>query len=772
MGTAAAPRSDRRAAGTWRVSVRGVVQGVGFRPFVHRLALRCQLTGWVRNEAGTVEIVLGGSERALDEFLHALRSEAPPLAHIATLDVVQTAEPAGESFRIVSSRDDAVGRQPISPDVATCAACERELYDPTNRRAQYPFITCTDCGPRHSVIQAMPYDRERTTMTTFTQCAECLREYCATDDRRYHSETNSCPGCGPRVLLLSATGETMSSAAPIEHAARLLSAGATVAVRGIGGFHLAADATCESAVRRLRDRKHRDGKPLAVMVRSLAAACSIAQVSPAEAAWLLSAARPIVVLRLREHAAIARAVSDGLPTVGVMLAYSPLHMLLLDRIRGPLVMTSGNPTSIPLAFTLEQALTSLQGIADAFLTHDREIAAPIDDSVMRIVDGEPVLLRRARGFAPLPVPLPVPAAQPILAVGAHLKNTFALADGGDAFVSQHIGDLETLETMEHCERSVEAFTRMLRIEPAVAVRDLHPEYLSSRFAQRLGLRRTLTVQHHHAHVAAVMAEHGVTERVIGLAFDGTGFGDDGCIWGGEFLVADLAGYTRAGQLRYAPLPGGDAAARQGWRAAVGYASLGGVDGRLIEYVLNDIPPDSIRIARQQCERRLNAPLASSTGRLFDAAAALLGICTNSRFEGEAAMHLEMAAGAHAAAPIPCPVEARDGRAVLDPVPLLIELAARRIDGEDSTVLAAGFHESLACAAAELAVLLAEREHVRTVVLGGGVFQNGRLLSSVSRRVRDAGLHVLTAAVLPPNDGAISYGQAAIAAAQLANGGAS
>jgi hydrogenase maturation protein HypF len=753
--------------GAWRVSVRGVVQGVGFRPFVHRLAARYELNGWVRNEAGTVEMVLGGTAAALEGFVCALRSEAPPLARIETVTVATTSEPPGDRFEIAGSDDDSVSRQPISPDVATCGECERELYDPADRRYGYPFITCTDCGPRHSVIQAMPYDRERTTMAAFRQCPACLSEYHSLDSRRYHSETNSCAECGPRVSLLSAAGADVHSAAPIADAARMLCGGAIVAVRGIGGFHLGTDATCETAVRRLRERKYRDGKPLAVMVRSLEEARSIAFLSDAEAEWLHSVERPIVVLRLREFAGIARAVGDGLPTIGVMLAYSPLHMLLLDGVDRPLVMTSGNPSNVPLAVTNEEALTSLRGVADAFLTHDREIASPIDDSVLRVVDDQPLFLRRARGFAPLPVRLPIPARQPILAVGAHLKNTFTLAHGHEAFVSHHIGDLETLETMQHCERSIAGFSRMLHLEPRVIARDLHPEYLSSRYAERAALTPPLTIQHHHAHIAAVMAEHGVTERVLGLAFDGTGLGEDGCIWGGEFLVADLLGYKRVGQLRYAPLPGGDTASRQGWRAAIGYASLSECDGHLIERVIADVPAASLRIAWQQCEKRLNAPLASSMGRLFDAAAAIAGVCAHSRFEGEAAMHLELAAGQRDAHAIPLAISKTAGRLVLDPVPLLIELAAARLEGEDPAVLAAVFHESLARACVEVAVDLAVRERLTTVALGGGVFQNGRLLSAIAGRLREVGLLVLTASALPPNDGAISYGQAAIAAARLA-----
>ena len=772
----AAARGGDPAHAVWRVAVSGVVQGVGFRPFVHRLADRFGLGGWVRNVSGEVELSLHGRRDALQGFVGAMRSEAPPLARIDAISVVESpAAPAREPgaerrFRIVESDVERSTRQLVAPDVATCAECERELTDPDNRRAGYPFITCTSCGPRHSIIEAMPYDRERTTMRAFEPCPECGREYDDIGDRRYHSETNSCWTCGPQVsLLLASDPSAIARPDPIGRAATLLREGAIVAVRGIGGFHLAVNATDDAAVRRLRERKHRDGKPLAVMVRSLRAARELARISDAEATLLASPQRPILVLE-RRSSDLAPAVSDGLRTVGVMLAYSPLHMRLLDLARCPLVMTSGNPASLPLAVTLEDARDTLGGIADAFLTHDREIVAPIDDSVARLAGDSVVLMRRARGYAPLPVPLPIAAPVPLLAVGAHLKNTFTLVDGRDAFLSQHIGDLETLETKAHWERSRSALSRMLAIEPRVVVRDLHPEYLSSRLAETLGARDIIVVQHHHAHIAAVAAEHGVTRNVVGLAFDGTGYGADGAIWGGEFLVADLASYRRVGQLRSAPLPGGDAAARQGWRAAVGYAFLADADARaLILECLGGESAAAIATALRQCDEGVNAPTASSMGRLFDAAAAILGVCAQSRFEGEAAMRLESVAATAPEAPLPFPIVRRADRWMLDPVPLLSELAQRRLDGGEGSVatLAAAFHTSLAASASELARQLCDAHDLSTVALGGGVFQNARLLCEVRDRLTVAGMEVLVARQLPPNDGAISYGQAAVAAARLA-----
>ena len=751
---------------TWRLSVHGVVQGVGFRPFVHRLANRLRLGGWVRNEAATVEIVLTGTGASLGAFVAALEAEAPPLARIDAVTVDEWEVESFDAFEIVTSHDDRCGRQPISPDVATCAACERDLYEATDRRAGYPFITCTDCGPRHSVILGMPYDRERTTMRAFRPCAECRREYDDIDNRRYHSETNACAVCGPGVQLLDPAGENGVSSSPIEDAARLLREGAIVAVKGIGGFHLAVDATSESAVRRLRDRKHRDGKPLAIMVRRLGDAGELAHISPVEARWLASPERPILVLQAKDPSPLAPSITDGLATVGIMLAYSPLHMLLLDAVRRPLVMTSGNPANRPLASTLEEARETLEGIADAYLTHDRDIAVPIDDSVARVANGELMLMRRARGFAPLPVLLPLASPVPLLAVGAHLKNTFTLVHGGDAFVSQHIGDLETLETRELWERSTASFSRMLRFEPRVAVRDFHPEYVSTQLATQLGTESVIAVQHHHAHVAAVAAEHGVTGSVLGVAFDGTGYGDDGQIWGGELLVADLTAYRRVAHLRYAPLPGGDAAARHGWRAAVGYAWLAGDEAKVIEQALADVPAAHVRVARQACERGLNAPLASSMGRLFDAAAAILGICRHSRFEGEAAMRLEAAAGEREGELLSMPVVRELNDFIVDPVPLLVQLSQRVVAGDDPRDLAAAFHETVACRWAALVTCVARLEQLDTVALGGGVFQNARLVTRLADLLSNAGLRVLTARALPPNDGGISYGQAAVAAARL------
>ena len=755
------------ARGALGLRVTGVVQGVGFRPFVHRLAARYRMAGWVRNTSAEVQIWVEGPAGDLDAFAHALEAEAPPLARIERVERTRESPRGLDRFQIVESKSDPDRRQPVAPDVALCAACEQELFDPGNRRYRYPFITCTDCGPRFTVIESMPYDRAATTMSAFTQCPVCRTEYETPGDRRHHSQTNSCSVCGPRVWFERDGAMVSQGEDAIAAAAGALVTGQVVAIRGLGGFHLAVDATDDEAVHRLRSRKHREAKPFAVMVRTLAEARALAQISADEAALLESRERPIVLVtpHARPSLGLAPSVAPGLGVIGVMLAYTPLHHLLFDLVQRPLVMTSGNRSDEPIATGNDEARGRLEGIADAFLLHDREIAARYDDSVVRVTRAAPVFLRRARGYAPLPLTLPVPSPLPLLAVGPHLKNTFTLAQGADAYVSQHIGDLENLETLEHFQAALAVHRRLFRIEPRVAVRDLHPGYLSTRIAQETGLE-VLTVQHHHAHIAAVLAEHGRTGPVVGLAFDGTGYGADGRVWGAEALIADLRGYRRVAHLRYAPLPGGDLAARQPWRSALGYASLD-PSGAAFAPARELVPHHERDVAEQQIREGVNAPLASSLGRLFDAAAAILGVCTVAAYEGQAAMLLEGLAGRRAAAPLGFPLLERPEGWELDPVPLLTALAERARRGADVQDLAARFHESVAAAAADLACRAAAREGVRVVALGGGCFQNARLLDGCASRIRAHRLEVLVPRLLSPNDGSVSYGQAAVAAALLA-----
>ena len=752
-----------------RVQVTGQVQGVGFRPFVHRLALRHGLGGWVRNESGAVEIEIEGGDAELADFLRGLRQEAPPLARIEEVRS-RPCRPAGSGgFTILDSVVQEGRRQPVPPDTSLCAACEAELFDPSNRRHRYPFITCTDCGPRFTLIEALPYDRERTSMRAFVQCSECLREYHDPADRRYRSETNSCPACGPRLWFETAGTSEHAPAGEdaLEAAAELLRGGGVLALRGLGGFHLAADATDDGAVGRLRRRKRRVAKPLALMVRTIDEARALGEVGDQEARLLRSPERPVVLLRRREGAGLAAAVAAGLDSVGVMLAYTPLHHLLLQRTGRPLVMTSGNRSDEPIAIGNAEARLRLGGIADGFLLHDREIVARYDDSVLRFAGEAPVFLRRARGYAPVPLGLPVASPIPLVALGPHLKNTLTLVHGDRAWVSQHVGDLEGLETLEHFRQVLERFRVLFRIEPEVAVRDRHPGYLSTRLAEELGLARIVAVQHHHAHVAAVLAEHGRTTPVLGVAYDGTGYGDDGHTWGAELLAADLTGYRRMAQLRYAPMPGGDLAARTPWRAACGFLSLEPSVAPAFRCAFEGLDPRERSIAERQAAAGLNAPLVSSMGRLFDAAAAVLGVRRTSDYEGQAAMELEALAGRRELeAPPPRIGGGGDDPWVLDPLPLLAELGERRQRGQDPADLAALFHEAVTRATAELVTRVSESSGLRVVALGGGVFQNARLLVSIRERLEASGLEVLIPRALSPNDGAVSYGQAAVAAALL------
>lgn len=751
-----------------RVTVTGVVQGVGFRPFVHRLAIRHEVAGWVRNVGGEVEIAIEGPGEALDAFLAALRDEAPPLARIEMV-TIETVTPSGaEGFAVERSSDPVGRRQPVSPDAALCGACEAELFDPANRRHRYPFITCTDCGPRFTVIEAMPYDRERTSMACFTMCPACRTEYETPGNRRYHSETNSCPSCGPRLWFEGATGARIDETdRAIRWAALLLAAGGTVALRGFGGFHLAVDATSSPAVARLRDRKRREAKPFAVMVRTLADARRLAEIGEVEAGLLTSSARPVVLARLRAGARLAPEVAPDLDTIGVLLPSTPLHHLLLEAAGHPLVMTSGNLSEEPIAIGNDEARERLDGIADGFLFHDREIVARYDDSVVRVAGAEPLLLRRARGIAPLPIPLPVAAPRPILAVGADLKNTFTLVDGNRAYVSQHIGDLESFETQQHFDDALLRFRTLFQVTPEVIARDLHPGYHSTRIAEAMAPRPVLTVQHHHAHIAAVLAEHGETGPAIGVAYDGTGYGDDGQVWGAEFLLADLLSYRRLGQLRYLPLPGGDLAARQPWRVALGALALEPSAREALALAFVGVSRQELAVAEQQVERRLNCPQASSMGRLFDAASAVLGVRQLSQYEGHAAMELEALAGDQTGQALPFPIRARDdGPWLLDPLPLLVELGNRRQHGTPVQQLAADFHESVIAATVAMVEATRRRTDCGTVALGGGVFQNARLAAHLPERLAERGFRVLRPRLLSPNDGAISYGQAAIAAAVL------
>jgi len=763
-----------------RLEVRGTVQGVGFRPFVYRLGRGLGLDGWVRNDGGVVIIEAAGTPEALAAFTERLSSEAPPRARVSGVTVTALpawlAEPGG-GFRVASSAEGAAATAPgmpapggeIPPDLATCDACLAELFDPADRRYRYPFLNCTDCGPRATIIDALPYDRERTTMRAFSLCPKCRREYADPADRRFHAEPVACPVCGPRLAWL-ADGVLGHGEDALRAAERMIRAGGIVALKGLGGYQLICDAGNEAAVARLRARKRRPTKPFAVMVADLATARAYAEVDDVEAGLLTSIARPIVLLRPIPGGPLVGGVGPGAVRLGLFLPGTPLHHLLLADLAMPLVVTSGNRAEEPIAIDDAAAEDQLGSIADGFLRHDRAIRSRYDDSVTRVVSGRPSIIRRARGFSPEPLRLPIPAAEPVLAVGAQLKHTFTLAYQGAAFVGPHTGDLEQLATMDAFTGNLAHLSRVVGIEPRVVVHDLHPGYLSTQYAASLPGRR-IAVQHHHAHVASCAAEHGVTGRYLGVAYDGLGLGDDGTLWGGEVFVADLVSYRRVARFGRAPMPGGAAAVRRPARMALGYL-FGDPQGGLLasaEPFLRRLPEREVATVGRMVARGVNSPLASSAGRLFDAVAALLGLCDDATYEGEAAVALEAAAGYAPGIALPWRIDEQDGLWVFDPAPTLRAVLEEQRDGGSVEALAAGFHDAIAAVTVELCSRAAGRHGVRTVCLSGGVMQNQRLVSAMLSGLTAAGLHPLINETVPVNDGGISYGQAAVAAARLHGG---
>lgn len=788
---------DPTPRATRSLDIEGVVQGVGFRPFVYRLAIELGLDGSVRNVAGRVEVDLSGPPDALDDFALRVRSDAPPRARVERV-AIAAREPApaapGSGIVIEESVAAASAVRLFPPDIATCDDCLRELFDPADRRYRYPFINCTNCGPRATIIEELPYDRAQTSMRDFPLCAACTAEYRDPLDRRFHAEPVACAVCGPRLAWRRPDDPAPTALAEDALAAAVadLRAGRIAAIKGLGGYHLACLATDAAAVARLRDRKRRWAKPFAVMVRSLTDARRLARISRKEAALLISPARPIVLVRVRQGArpALATGVTNGDRRVGLFLPYTPLHHLLLAALDVPIVLTSGNLSDEPLATDDEDALTRLAGIADGFLVHDRRIRARYDDSVTRVVgagtvDERESVIRRGRGYAPDPLDLPVrvPDGETVLAVGAELKHTFTLASGGRAHVGPHTGDLEDLLTHRAFQDNLAHLERLLAVEPRWVAHDLHPAYLSTQLAvARFPAERRIAVQHHHAHVASCAAEHGVTGTFLGVAYDGLGMGDDGTFWGGELFLADLAGYRRVGRFGRAPMPGGAMAVKKPYRMALGYL-LGvegeqgsiGLPGRWSELAadfLGRLDPREVEIVRLQVGRGLNAPVASSAGRLFDAVSSLLGLRDVAEFEAQAAIDLEMAAagvdGTRTRGALTWTVDRRDGLLVFDPRPTLLAVLEGMAEGVAAGALAARFQRAIAEVTREL-VAAAARESggaVREVCLSGGVWQNGALTDLVVRGLARDGYVPHVNERVPVNDGGISYGQAAIAAARL------
>jgi len=765
-------QNKRDAAGRQRQKIRvtGVVQGVGFRPFVYGLALQAGLSGLVGNDSAGVFIELEGTQEQIAGLLERLAASPPPLAVIESIETEEIAVIGTRGFTIVESERKVAANTLISPDMSVCEACIGDFKDPANRRYGYPFTNCTNCGPRFTIIEDIPYDRPLTTMAAFPMCAACSAEYHNPLDRRFHAQPNACPVCGPHVWLARSgveSGTATSGDAALQAARALLASGEVVAVKGLGGFHLACDASSDRAVATLRERKGRVDKPFALMAADLHSVRRFAEVSPTEEALLKSKERPIVLLRKRPSAALSPLVAPGNDFVGVMLPYTPLHFLLLEEVEGVapvLVMTSGNFADEPIVSDNAEALKRLSSLADAFLLHDRDIAARCDDSVIRVWRDAELPIRRSRGYAPFPVRLPF-EAPPILAVGGELKATFCMTKGPYGYMSQHVGDMENLETLGAFAQTVAHFEHLFRVEPQLLACDMHPDYLSTRWAlERTAHLPLVHVQHHHAHIAAVMGEHQLhsSEQVIGLSFDGTGYGTDGAIWGGEVLLADYAGFERLAHLRYMPLAGGDVAVKRPYRLALSYLWAAGLDwDERLECVraCSDVERE---VLRRQLETGLNVVPTSSMGRLFDAVAALAGVRQVVSYEAQAAIEFEALAD---------PAEAGSYRiefagGEMDPRPLLEEALRDVLSEVPLSVVAARFHNGVAKVALELCEWVRLEKGLNRVALSGGVFQNILLLEKMTALLEQQGFEVLAHRLVPPNDGGLALGQALVAAAKF------
>jgi len=752
-----------------KICVRGIVQGVGFRPFIYSLALRCQLTGWVRNTSSGVEIEVNGRPADLDAFEYEIRSNPPPLARIDTVESQPVAADSYTSFEIITSQPQAGDFLPVSPDVSICPDCRREMFDPADRRYRYPFINCTNCGPRFSIIRDIPYDRPNTSMSGFDLCSDCQHEYDNPLDRRFHAQPVACPVCGPQVWL-AAGGERLSEReTAIQQVRALLAEGKILAIKGLGGYHLACDASNPQVVEELRRRKKRSDKPFALMAFNVAAVERHCQVSPAERALLESTQHPIVLLQRRQDSGIYAGCAPGQTTLGFMLPYTPLHLLLLEPAPGfpdALVMTSGNLSEEPIAYEDADAIERLSPLVDAFLLHDRPIHIRVDDSVASVVYDQPYLSRRARGYTPDPVRLPFAVGE-VLAAGAELKNTFCLTRDRYAFLSHHIGDLENYETLRAFETGVGHFQRLFRVRPTAIACDLHPNYLASRYARRRAEEEGLPlveVQHHHAHLAAVLADNGWDrdEPVIGFCFDGTGYGTDGAIWGGEVFYGGYTGYQRCFHLDYVPLPGGDLAVRKPGRAALAHLQAAGLEWEPDLPAVEHFCAEDRTAIRSQLTYHLNAPLTSSMGRLFDAVSALLGVCATATYEGQPAIELEALADRVEMGYYPIALSS-DRIDITGMWPALLEDWR---SGMPLPILSARFHNSIAHLVLDAARNLRERTGCATAALSGGVWQNRLLLERSLRLLQDFGFTVLLHRQTPANDGGVALGQAVIAARTL------
>ena len=757
-----------------KISVSGIVQGVGFRPFIYRIAHRESLSGFVLNNPQGVEIEVEGEIIRLSAFLTAIVNELPAQARVDTMTANFVDATGGTEFVIEESSGSAERTVLISPDIGTCADCLRELRDSEDRRYRYAFTNCTNCGPRYTIIRSVPYDRKNTTMGVFELCPDCAREYTDPLDRRFHAEPNACPVCGPEVVLKDSAGRPVECEDPIAAAIGHIASGRIVAVKGLGGFHLAADATNDEAVRTLRERKQREEKPLAIMSASVETVRTYAEVSEEEEGVLSGSQRPIVLLKKKSSGVIAESVAPGNKYVGVMLPYTPVHHMLLGTGLVALVMTSGNISEEPIAIDIDDAVRRLGDIADYYLDHNREILSRCDDSVVRVIDGEMLFSRRSRGFVPLPVDLEE-GGRVILACGAHLKNTVALTRKNQVFPSQHIGDLENLEAFDFYKSTVAHMEDIIKVGPEAVAHDLHPDYLSTQFAREIPGLEKIGVQHHHAHIASCLGEAGIEEPVIGFSLDGTGYGPDGTVWGGEVLIATRRDYERAGHIETVLMPGGERAVREPWRMALSHvlnaSRRGNLDRRVFDpkddalASLLGRPAEEVHLVKQALDKKINTPVTSSCGRLFDAVSALCGVRRSVSFEGQAAIELEMILDEREAGAYPVSIT-EDRPFVLEAAPLIAAVVTDLLRGAEPGRVSARFHNWLAYSLHNIAVRLRDREGLQTVALSGGCFQNAYLLKNLKMTLKESGFNVIINRLVPANDGGISFGQVVVARATM------
>lgn len=747
------------------------MQGVGFRPFVYSLATRHNLTGWVRNTSRGVEIEVNGPAQSLQSFLNAIRSEKPPLARIDQLDSSPCKSNSFTGFEIIASQSEAGQFIPVSPDFSICPDCQAELFDPTNRRFRYPFINCTNCGPRFTIIKDIPYDRPQTTMASFTLCPDCQAEYDNPLDRRFHAQPVACPVCGPQLSFYSGSKRLAERENALKTARQWLKQGKILAIKGLGGYHLACDPTNRTAVAELRRRKRRSDKPFALMAFNMEAIERYCLVTAEEASLLQSVQRPIVILKKRPDCAIVPEAAPFQATLGFMLAYTPLHLLLLEPghdALDALIMTSGNQSEEPIAYLDDEAFENLSALADGFLVHNRPIHMRVDDSVARIIQKQPILIRRSRGYTPDSIQLPE-GIKSVLAVGGELKNVFCLTRDNYAFLSHHIGDMENYETLRSFENGIDHFERLFRIKPEIIACDLHPDYMASRYAEQrsqAGQLPLVQIQHHHAHLASCLADNGWNseEQAIGLIYDGTGLGADGAIWGGEVLVGNFRDYRRYYHLSYVPLPGSDAATHHPARVALAYLWLAGLDWESNLPPVIELCENDRTLLHSMLQAKINTPPTSSMGRFFDAASALIGVRQNASYEGQAAIELETLVDPTERGYYQFDITENE----FNPAPLWQAMLSDWRAGASQPVLAARFHNSLVELNLELCNRIRKQTGIKIAALSGGVWQNRFLLEHTIQRLESAGFQVLIHHQVPPNDGGIALGQAMIAAKTLEN----